>query len=55
MLRLAAGAGAGTGGGRDARGTGALGARARETVERQLTWDRYVGRVEELLVEAARA
>jgi glycosyltransferase involved in cell wall biosynthesis len=32
-----------------------LGARARETVERQLTWDRYVGRVEELLVEAVRA
>jgi glycosyltransferase involved in cell wall biosynthesis len=31
----------------------ALGARARTTVERELTWDRYVGRLEASLREAA--
>lgn len=33
----------------------ALGASARATVERSLTWERYVSRIEELLLEAAAA
>jgi glycosyltransferase involved in cell wall biosynthesis len=33
----------------------ALGASARTTVERGLTWERYVGRIEELLRDAAAA
>jgi MMP alpha-(1->4)-mannosyltransferase len=30
-----------------------LGASARQTVERDLTWERYVGRIEEVLTQAA--
>ncbi len=37
----------------DGRLARALGAAARRTVERQLTWRRYVGRVEALLEAAA--
>ena len=32
----------------------ALGARARATVESQLTWDRYVGRLESLVLTAGK-
>jgi glycosyltransferase involved in cell wall biosynthesis len=39
---------------RDEAGRAALGRRARETVERSFTWDRYVESLHELLLEAAR-
>lgn len=37
----------------DAEGAAALGARARETVERHLTWRHYAGAIRELLLSAA--